>query len=410
MDATELEHAHLRSALEFAVAIAAEGSKRRPPLSFPDGLRPYLRAPRLNAAALGPVRRAIEGDDDFRAKLGIAAVPELVDGVGRLWLQRPPGWEDRVRALLAEADAARAAGEAENEARRERKRREAAEQVAARTRAELVGVHDRLASVMAELDHLRATVTKLEDLNAEVRADLVDARNELRHANDRITAAAARAARAVSERDEARTELRASLAVRDEVLRRRTEAVVEAAALAEAAAAARDLAVQLENLASPVEPTTGRRERMRRQAIAIPGSVAGDPQSTARFLLRSGASVLVDGYNVAILGWPDLALADQRRVLLDTAENAAKRFGSDITVVFDGADVVGATADHRRVVRVVFSPDDVIADDVIRAEVARLPSSRPVVVVTDDAAIVADVRQMGANTVSSGSFLAVTRV
>ncbi|HEY3486267.1 MAG TPA: hypothetical protein VGK49_12835, partial [Ilumatobacteraceae bacterium] len=112
MDATELEHAHLRSALEFAVAIAAEGSKRRPPLSFPDGLRPYLRAPRLNAAALGPVRRAIEGDDDFRAKLGIAAVPELVDGVGRLWLQRPPGWEDRVRALLAEADAARAAGEA----------------------------------------------------------------------------------------------------------------------------------------------------------------------------------------------------------------------------------------------------------------------------------------------------------
>jgi predicted RNA-binding protein with PIN domain len=96
-------------------------------------------------------------------------------------------------------------------------------------------------------------------------------------------------------------------------------------------------------------------------------------------------------------------------VLLDAIENLARRFGSDLTVVFDGADVVGASADRRRIVRVVFSPDDVIADDVIRDEVRRLPSTRPVVVVTNDQQIVKDVRAMGANTIASDQLLALMR-
>ncbi len=84
--------------------------------------------------------------------------------------------------------------------------------------------------------------------------------------------------------------------------------------------------------------------------------------------------MLVDGYNVAKQAWPSLDLAGQRVVLLDAIENLVRRFGSDITVVFDGADVVGASADGRRIVRVVFSPDGVLADDVIRDEVRRLPA------------------------------------
>jgi predicted RNA-binding protein with PIN domain len=126
-------------------------------------------------------------------------------------------------------------------------------------------------------------------------------------------------------------------------------------------------------------------------------------------MLRSGASVLVDGYNVAKLAWPELDCAGQRIVLLDAIENLARRFGSDITVVFDGADVVGAVADRRRIVRVVFSPDDVIADDVIRDEVRRLPATRQVVVVTNDQQIIRDVRAMGANTISSDQLLALMR-
>jgi len=78
-----------------------------------------------------------------------------------------------------------------------------------------------------------------------------------------------------------------------------------------------------------------------------------------------------------------------------------------VTVVFDGASVVGAHSARRRLVRVVYSPEGTIADDVIRDEVRRLPTSRAVVVVTNDAEIVRDVRAEGANTVRSDDLLAV---
>ena len=101
-----------------------------------------------------------------------------------------------------------------------------------------------------------------------------------------------------------------------------------------------------------------------------------------------------------------VALEQQRDVLLDAVENLARRFGTDITVVFDGASVVGAHTTRRRLVRVVYSPEGV-ADDVIRDEVRRLPTSRAVVVVTDDNEIIRDVRAEGANTVPSNAFVAI---
>jgi predicted RNA-binding protein with PIN domain len=122
--------------------------------------------------------------------------------------------------------------------------------------------------------------------------------------------------------------------------------------------------------------------------------------------LRSDAAILVDGYNVTKLAWANRSLEDQRTRLLDATENVARRFGSDITVVFDGAAVVGAHATRRRLVRVAYSPAGVIADDVIRDEVRRLPVSRPVVVVTNDAEIVGDVKALGANVVPSNAFIA----
>ena len=83
---SEVEHRHLRSALEFAVLIAAEGQKRRPPLDFPKELKPFLAAHRISTTALGRIRRIIEDDDAFRSALAGGALPELVDDVGRLWL------------------------------------------------------------------------------------------------------------------------------------------------------------------------------------------------------------------------------------------------------------------------------------------------------------------------------------
>ena len=57
----------------------------------------------------------------------------------------------------------------------------------------------------------------------------------------------------------------------------------------------------------------------------------------------------------------------------------------------------------------MYSPAGVIADDVIRDEVQRLPATRAVVVVTNDREIVRDVRAMGANTMTSDQLGALLR-
>jgi predicted RNA-binding protein with PIN domain len=144
--------------------------------------------------------------------------------------------------------------------------------------------------------------------------------------------------------------------------------------------------------------------------VAIPGGLYADSAAVAEHLLRlPGIVVLVDGYNVAKLGWAALSLEAQRERTIVTAEDIARRWGTDVTIVFDGADVPGASAPRRRLVRVVYSPAGVLADDVLRAEVDQLDHRRQVVVVTSDQAVVADVRAAGANTIASDQFLGVAR-
>ena len=119
--------------------------------------------------------------------------------------------------------------------------------------------------------------------------------------------------------------------------------------------------------------------------------------------------MIVDGYNVAKLMWPDDPLADQRTLLLDAVDNVVRRYGTDIVVMFDGADVVGARADKRRLSRVVYSPAGVTADDRIRDEVGATHPSLSLVVVTDDREIQRDVARSGANLLPSASFATVAR-
>jgi hypothetical protein len=57
---------------------------------------------------------------------------------------------------------------------------------------------------------------------------------------------------------------------------------------------------------------------------------------------------------------------------------------------------------------VQFSPPGVIADDVIRDVVATLPCEQPVAVATNDREVVASVRAMGANTITSETLLAAS--
>ena len=152
-----IEHRRLRSAIEFAVAIADAGQRLRPPLASPAELKPFLRQPRVPSAALGKLRRAIEADDEFRRRLAAGALPELVDPIGIEWLRRDDGWEDRVAELveLAEEDERRADGAAA--LRRAERRRDAAEQATVRTRAELVALRARLEELTRQVDGQRET-------------------------------------------------------------------------------------------------------------------------------------------------------------------------------------------------------------------------------------------------------------
>jgi predicted RNA-binding protein with PIN domain len=405
-DPAPIEHRLLRSAIEYAVLMGDEITKRKAPVPVPREVRSVSGKARIPTASLGRLRRAIDGDEAFRTAIAAGALPELVDPIGILWLQRPDGWEAQVEQLVAEQADAAAEADLRVSVRREEKRRRAAEQVAVRLRADIAEREVSIESLRAELDGLRADVVKAEDEVAELRAELVDLRIEARHARDREAAAAARLDAALGAPSMSNGD--ADQRVEEIGVEEPHVEVngVDPGAVAELARATRELAGRLEALLPSEAPPPGPRAEARRP-LRLPGGVIASSAEAAEFLLRSDAVVLIDGYNVAKLAWPSRTLEAQRTQLLDALENLARRFGSDLTVVFDGASVVGAHTSRRRLVRVVWSSEGVIADDVIRDEVRRLPSARAVVVVTNDAEIITDVKALGANVVPSNALIAV---
>jgi predicted RNA-binding protein with PIN domain len=402
----EIEPRYLRSAIEFAVAIAAEAQKRKMSIPFPSELKTQLSKSRIPSKSLGRLRRAIEADDVFRQRVALGATPELVDEVGTLWLKQPTNWETDAAKLIAGIESAEQEAGLEAALRTSEKRRLAAEQLAVRTRADLVGLAEGFDSRESEIDVLRADLTKADDLLSEMKAEIIDVRNESRHARDRESAAVTKLQVAIAELEQVRrSSEQDEQSIPESVPSNETE-------IAAAAKTARDLADQLASLlpdtarGSRVEPSRPTRLE-RRQLLPLPGGVISSSAEAALFFVRSDAEILVDGYNVAKLGWPRLDLEAQRNTLLDAVENLVRRYGADITVIFDGASIVGAHTGRRRLMRVVFSPEGVTADDVIRDEVRRIHATHSVVVVTNDAEIVRDVRADGANALPSNALLAV---
>ena len=447
VDVNGVSDLSLRSALEFAVGIAAAGQKLRPPLVYPPGLKAYLRFSRLDRTSLRAVRRAVAADESFRSRLGEVATADLVDELGIAWLNRPAGWQDQVRALQASASEAVQQQSSEAALRKAERRREAAEQAAARAAAELLGQHDALSREQARRERAEATATSAASEAAALRQEVAELRREIDRVKQRMASEEARADRAEQSGRDSAEQLLAVKAMRDELLTRLANREAEPAqeplaaapatpspliderasaanasaaqALSRAASATRELSDALaaagNALAEPERrsdhPLAGvrplRRRPSTRKPIAIPGGVYGDSLAAANHLLRTpGAIVLVDGYNVAKLAWPAMNVQEQRELCIEMLEDLARRLGIDLRVVFDGAEVVGASA-RRRLVRVQYSPPGVSADDVLRAEVRALPVTTPVVVVTNDQAIIADVRADGANPVSSDMLLAV---
>jgi hypothetical protein len=136
-DPASIEHRHLRSAIEYAVVMGDEITKRKAPISVPREVRAVSGKTRIPTGSLGRLRRAIDSDEAFRTAISAGALPELVDPVGILWLQRPDGWEERIERLVAQMADDAADADLQTALRREEKRRRAAEQVAVRLRADV---------------------------------------------------------------------------------------------------------------------------------------------------------------------------------------------------------------------------------------------------------------------------------
>jgi predicted RNA-binding protein with PIN domain len=454
-----LQHRHLRSAIEFAVVAA----RRFPADQVPDAVRRQTGQRQVAGSSLGPLRRAIDADPTFRNLVADALLEQLelldgadetpVDALGSLWLLRPTGWSDAVATLL-EIERQRAEIEAlQADLRREQRRRAGAEGHLARERGERER-WQRLHSTQSEqIEALGAQVQDSVAAVAALRAEMAELRTAARHATDREVAAQRRAEQLQSQLDEVRRgderpagpDAAAIQAGSSETGSSETvtndRVVVDPETLADTAAQLDSLADRVRGLlgSSPSNPTgtrssdrvrdsldgsdpagiatrrSGRTaneagQPSRRRALTMPAGVLSESRRGSEYLLSSSSVVIVDGYNVTKTNWSHLDLEVQRERLIDELETLANRRRNEVVVVFDGTEQFGTATRRRRGVRVVFSPMGVLADDVIRREVADLDAERSITVVTNDRAIRNDVARCGANLMRSEALLEVLGV
>ncbi len=379
-------------------------------------------------ASFAPARRARLGsgalvaalaDDDLRRRvllqLGEPPVEasgeegDPVEQAARAWLHRPAGWTERLRAaleLLGEGTGTDTASE------RLRRRAEQAEQALREQRA---GHRAQAAEYKSEIATLRRRVGEARTAERAARAEAEQARAE-------ADAARAAAAAEVAGREKELRRLRAQLAAaHDEVAgarrsaragRRaeRDEATLRARLLLDTvleAAAGLQRELGLPSVAgAPGDRVEAALEQARTPA---PGEAAEiSPAMLEQVLAMPRARLLVDGYNVSKTAWPDSSLEAQRIRLLGALGPLVARTGAETTVVFDAADSsTRPVVPGPRAVKVRFSPEGVIADDVIRDLVAAEPPGRVTVVVTSDRAVATDVVRAGARSVAAQTLVAL---
>ena len=123
---------------------------------------------------------------------------------------------------------------------------------------------------------------------------------------------------------------------------------------------------------------------------------ASDPARLDQLLAMPKAHLVIDGYNVTKTGFADVSLEQQRNRLIAAMGGLAAQTGTEITIVFDGAErMVGLPAPPRGV-RVLFSRKGELADELIRRLVRAEPPGRPVIVISSDREVADGVRRHGA--------------
>jgi predicted RNA-binding protein with PIN domain len=420
--------------------LAAEVLGALDPATVPASLAAVRRfAPRRRAeAGAGPLAAAIEQDAGFRARVARAwsqAHPEAAAevlaprGAGEaghdlapeeaadpltlavgLALLRPEGWPDRLTACIpadAPADAAEPAA--------------VAPAPPAPDLAELHRLAARLAAEQERADTAEAEAASLRKELRRLRSDADRARAEARRATEHaadVAAAAERVhaetarVRAAADEDRRRAEELARTARADATaLRDLAEVRVRLLldTLVEAGSALRaELALPPAGRmpADLVAPAPGPGASVEGRGTSR-GRAAEDPALLDELLALPRPHLVVDGYNVSKLAWPDQPLVEQRRRLTERLANLAGRTGAEVTCCFDGQEgpVPTRTPAGPRGVRVLFARGE-IADDLIRRLVRAEPSGRVVVAVTSDRALGADLEASGARVLPSATLLA----
>ena len=407
---------------------------------LPGPLRQYqtwtpkrLRNPRV----LGVVRRTLDLDESFRKAVD-ERVLEEEEALARLVragrhaeaLASGETPEAVARVGIALGQEGQAAVQAAVEAA-----------ATSQARAEAAAVRSALAGAESELDTARQRAETEAAAARAAREELRAARDELRRVErerkalaerteglERELAQAAAAMRTAKEEaaDERRrmkgraAELQARLAEsqRNERALRRSAGQIDPVVAEAVGALERDLGVlrRVTGLeegggagGTGASPGPAAARRPERRPLAVPGGRgADDPETLAAWMGADGVLVLVDGYNVTKhpQGFPDRGLEDQRTLLVDLCRRLARRFGAEVTVVFDGG-TVGPIPTRLPMgpVEVVFTDPGRSADDEIVVRVNAAPPERPVVVVTSDNELRSRVGALGATVIRSPALL-----
>ena len=444
----EVPEALLAGYLDAALAMlraADQGELPGPLRQYQTWTPKRLRHPRV----LGLVRRTLDLDESFRkavdervleeekalARLvrsgrhaAALASGETPEAVARVGLALGTEGEAAVQAAVAaaatsqaraEAAAVRSAlagAESELDAARERAESEVAAARAARD--ELRGAREELRRVERERRTLADRVEGLERELAQSAAALRAARDEAAAEQRRLGGRVAELQARLADAQRNYRALRRSAGQVDPVvaeavgaLERDFDALRRATGLAEegggrgAGGSSGAVAGGARGGGRPA----GAAWPERRSPLAVPGGRgADDPETLAAWMGADGVLVLVDGYNVTKhpAGFPDRGLEDQRTLLLDLCRRLARRFGAEVTVVFDGG-TVGPIPTRLPLgpVEVVFTDAGRSADDEIVARTNAAPPERPVVVVTSDNELRARVTALGASATRSPALL-----
>ena len=342
----------------------------------------------------------------------VPAAADPVDVAALAYLGRPPGWTDLITAaaesLRVDVDSSAA-----------RARLAAAEHRAVRAEHERAVAKVEAEKLRDELTRLRAEADGLRDEVRTLTRGLREATAQQKRANELLATEKGRAARTAADAEAELRRVRAKL-LDAELSASGTRAAAKDARSVDdarlwllletigqaAAGLRRELALEPASRlpADYVADTAAQKPdgpgRMDARALS-----ADDPARLDQLLALPKVHLIVDGYNVTKRGFGDVSLEQQRGRLIGALGGIAAQVGSEVTVVFDGAEKLVALPPAPRGVRVLFSKKGDTADELIRQLVRAEPAGRPVVVISSDREVADGVRRHGAYPLSADTLL-----